>query len=76
MARVAYRRVSGVVLDTCNAHGTWADGGELERILAFEAGSGPERLERREVDEARLQRERDIEARARWERVRSALRAW
>lgn len=76
MTRRAYRRISGVVLDECNTHGTWADQGEVERIVAFEAGEGPERLAVKEADEARLEEERRRDATARWERVRRHMVAF
>ena len=76
MTRRAYHRISGVVLDECNRHGVWADKGELERIAAFEAGSGPERLARVEADEIRLKEDRDREARAKWARIRTGLESY
>ena len=35
MGRQNYRKVSGVILDTCHVHGLWLDRGELERLAEF-----------------------------------------
>ncbi len=40
MARRNFRRSSGVVIDTCNTHGTWLDADELERIAGFILAGG------------------------------------
>ena len=58
MHRRNYGRKSGVILDTCAAHGIWFDLGELDRVLGWVHGGG-----RRRADEAteveRRHRERD-----------------
>ncbi|GDX78966.1 hypothetical protein LBMAG42_07770 [Deltaproteobacteria bacterium] len=76
MNRKAYERISGVTLDHCNAHGVWLDAGELDRILAFEAGDGRERLAIKLTDEARLDRERQRDASQRWARIRAGLESY
>jgi len=39
MKRENYRRISGIIVDTCQRHGTFLDAGELELLVAFiEAG--------------------------------------
>lgn len=76
MTRRAYRQVSGVVLDECHMHGRWADKGEVERIVAFEEGSGPERLVRKEADDRRLAAERARSGRAKWQRIRLGLESY
>jgi Zn-finger nucleic acid-binding protein len=37
---VNFGKVSGVIVDVCRDHGTWFDGGELTRVVAFAAGGG------------------------------------
>jgi len=69
MTRRQYERYSGVVLDYCNAHGVWADRGEIERVRAFRDGGGIEHREEREAEDKALQRSverfgRDTSARA------------
>jgi len=56
MNRVNFARISGVVLDTCRAHGTWFDRDELRRIVEFIRGGGLEAS--RERDRLRLEEER------------------
>lgn len=55
MDRRNYRRVSGVLVDACPAHGVWLDAGELERIGAFLSTGGAERAA---AHERRLEEER------------------
>ncbi len=50
MTRRQYERYSGVVLDYCNAHGVWADRGEIDRARAFRDGGGVERRAGREAE--------------------------
>jgi Zn-finger nucleic acid-binding protein len=40
MNRVNYGPKSGLIVDVCKLHGTWFDGGELERALLFLAEGG------------------------------------
>jgi Zn-finger nucleic acid-binding protein/ribosomal protein L40E len=40
MQRRNFRRSSGVILDTCGAHGTWLDADELEKIAGFILSGG------------------------------------
>ena len=35
MRRINFGRRSGVIVDVCNAHGTWFDPGELAAVLRF-----------------------------------------
>jgi Zn-finger nucleic acid-binding protein len=58
MNRVNYGRISGVIVDTCKAHGHWLDPGELEKIAKWAATGGLEKLRKREADEIRQERER------------------
>jgi Zn-finger nucleic acid-binding protein len=50
MNRVNFGRVSGVVIDLCKGHGVWFDPGELQRVLAFVAGGGLERMRESEAE--------------------------
>ena len=45
MHRRNYGRKSGVILDTCAAHGLWFDRGELDRVLGWVHGGGRRRAE-------------------------------
>lgn len=59
-ARKNFERVSGVMVDVCRNHGTWFDGGEVIRVVAFLAGDGLSRKESFEAREAEtLGRERE-----------------
>ncbi len=40
MQRRNFRRSSGVIVDTCGAHGTWLDADELEQIAGFILSGG------------------------------------
>jgi Zn-finger nucleic acid-binding protein len=58
MNRVNYGRISGVIIDTCKAHGHWLDADELEKIARWVATGGLDKLRNRELDELRNERER------------------
>ncbi|MBX3221041.1 MAG: zf-TFIIB domain-containing protein [Labilithrix sp.] len=51
MNRMNFGKVSGVIVDVCRAHGTWFDGGELTRVVAFAASGGLVRTRAREEQE-------------------------
>jgi Zn-finger nucleic acid-binding protein len=51
MNRVNFGRVSGVIVDVCRDHGTWFDGGELTRVVAFVGGGGMAKMRARVVEE-------------------------
>lgn len=51
MNRVNFGKVSGVIVDVCRAHGTWFDGGELTRVVAFAASGGLAKTRAREAQE-------------------------
>jgi len=51
MNRRAYGARSGVVADTCKAHGVWLDGGELRRILNWAKAGGQIHADRRKKEE-------------------------
>ncbi len=48
MHRHNFRDVSGVIIDSCNAHGIWLDPRELERLAAFVRSGGLERAKQHE----------------------------
>ena len=56
MNRQNFGRSSGVIIDTCRAHGIWFDPGELPRVLLFVESGGLARARRRELEE--LERKR------------------
>jgi Zn-finger nucleic acid-binding protein len=55
MNRMNFGRVSGVIVDVCKPHGTWFDGGELTRVIAFAAGGGLVKTRAREAEDQKLQ---------------------
>ena len=63
MNRVNFGKVSGVIVDVCRKHGTWFDGGELTRVVAFVAGGGREKTTAREARDQDEQRARAREIR-------------
>jgi Zn-finger nucleic acid-binding protein len=56
MNRQNFGRSSGVIVDTCRAHGIWFDRGELPRVLVFVESGGLARARRRELEELERQR--------------------
>ena len=60
MNRLNFGRVSGIIVDVCKPHGTWFDGGELTRVMAFAAGGGLAKTRAREAEDLKQQaKERD-----------------
>jgi Zn-finger nucleic acid-binding protein len=51
MIRRNFGRLSGIIVDVCNHHGTWFDVGELPRILAFVGKGGLQRTQAAETAE-------------------------
>lgn len=51
MNRMNFARVSGVLLDSCRAHGIWFDTDELQHVLDFIEKGGLEITARREAEE-------------------------
>jgi Zn-finger nucleic acid-binding protein len=49
MNRVNFARCSGVIVDSCKAHGTWFDRDELRRIVEFIRGGGLDVARSREI---------------------------
>lgn len=74
MARKRYSQASGVLINTCRAHGVWLDGGELRQIVEFIRAGGLDRARR--VEQERLEAERRaLDARRRLERMEDRFRA-
>jgi Zn-finger nucleic acid-binding protein len=48
MNRINFAKRSGVVLDSCAAHGTWFDADELRRVVEFIRSGGVEQVRTRE----------------------------
>ena len=60
MLRRNFARISGVITDTCRAHGTFFDAGELGEVLEFVRGGGLAQAARAEAEEdARQARARE-----------------
>jgi Zn-finger nucleic acid-binding protein len=66
MNRKNFGRSSGVIVDTCSAHGTWFDAGELPHVLAFVESGGLAEVRRAEQTARALtaskQRVEDVES--------------
>ena len=54
MNRKNFGRISGVIVDTCRAHGTWLDANELEQVAAFVAQGGLDRAAAQEREDERI----------------------
>ncbi len=63
MNRVNFGKLSGVIVDVCRDHGTWFDGGELTRVIAFAAGGGLSRTRVRDELEKKAGAARRVEVR-------------
>lgn len=70
MNRVNFGKVSGVIVDICQAHGSWFDAGELTRVVAFVAAGGFAKTRAREREE-----ERTTQSRTRADQVQAQLGA-
>ncbi len=64
MNRLNFARCSGVIVDTCKAHGVWFDADELRRIVAFvrEGGLAKAREREREDLQEEVRRLKDTQA--------------
>ena len=49
MARKVFRKISGVLINTCRDHGVWLDPGELVQIRCFIANGGLQDYQDREI---------------------------
>lgn len=63
MNRVNFAQISGVLLDTCNTHGTFFDPDELRRLVAFIQGGGIDRARSRHIYALKAEQQR-LEAQA------------
>ena len=48
MSIVNYKNCSGVILDVCEEHGIWLDGGELRQIMDWYEVGGDKKIIRRQ----------------------------
>lgn len=64
MNRTNFGRVSGVIVDVCRKHGTWFDGGELTRVIAFAAAGGLAKSRAREEQERKAAADKRASSRA------------
>lgn len=64
MNRVNFGKLSGVIVDVCRKHGTWFDGGELTRVVAFAASGGLSKARAREQQERKEAEQKHAAARA------------
>jgi len=73
MTRRNFGKKSGIIVDRCNDHGVWLDGGELGGLVKWARAGGPEhdRVEREREATAQAERERA----ARITRVRTTAEA-
>jgi Zn-finger nucleic acid-binding protein len=69
MNRVNYGRVSGVLIDSCKAHGYWFDEGKLTRVMDFVAHGGLEKAQRAEEH---LKKDKDASEK----RMRERAKKW
>jgi Zn-finger nucleic acid-binding protein len=61
MNRINFGSQSGVIIDTCKAHGTWLDGGELRQILEWIKSGGQIMNERRQLEKERIELQEEKE---------------
>jgi Zn-finger nucleic acid-binding protein len=59
MNRTNFARVSGVIVDTCRAHGVWFDGEELEKVMDFIARGGLQKARTVELQELKAEEQRE-----------------
>lgn len=74
MARKRYSQASGVLINTCRAHGVWLDGGELRQIVEFIRAGGLDRARRVEQEKLEAER-RALEARRRLDQMENRFKA-
>ncbi|MBX3230061.1 MAG: zf-TFIIB domain-containing protein [Labilithrix sp.] len=72
MNRLNFGRVSGVIVDVCKPHGTWFDGGELTRVLAFAAAGGLAKTRAREEAEKKTQKKEQARVHAELAQLRGS----
>jgi Zn-finger nucleic acid-binding protein len=75
MNRVNFGKVSGVIVDVCRNHGTWFDGGELTRVVAFAASGGLAKTRAREQQEEQERARQRADAQLRLSSLQGRSRA-
>ena len=73
-ARRNFERVSGIMVDVCPSHGTWFDGGEIVRVMAFLAGDGLSRKANFEAREAEFQQRERVKIKEIEQRTQARVR--
>ena len=58
MNRTNFARISGVIIDSCSAHGIWFDADELEKIMSFIARGGLHKAKEKELEELKAEEQR------------------
>ncbi len=58
MNRQNFGRLSGTIVDTCRAHGTFLDRGELHRVVTFILEGGFSRMRQAEVERLKEEQQR------------------
>jgi Zn-finger nucleic acid-binding protein len=82
MKRENYRRISGIIIDTCQQHGTFLDAGELEALMAFIQAGGEaaadhqEQLEEQHIEETEKRSEKMMKELRNISRVKSSRFHW
>lgn len=57
MNRMNFARISGVIIDSCSAHGIWFDADELEKIMDFIVRGGLQRAHEKALEELKAEEE-------------------
>jgi len=73
MNRVNFGARSGIVVDTCNTHGMWLDGGELKRLLDWRKAGG--QLFHEQIEKEKALREEEKKKKQEQEHMRRYLSA-
>ena len=58
MNRQNFGRLSGTIVDRCNAHGTFLDRGELHQVVRFILAGGFDRMRRAELERLKEEQQR------------------
>ncbi len=67
MNRVNFGTRSGVIVDRCNDHGVWLEGGELRHLFEWKKAGGTLLHEKRELEKIQeKQQEKEKEERQKW----------
>lgn len=82
MKRENYQRISGIIIDTCQRHGTFLDSGELEALVGFIQAGGEaaadhhQQMEERYIEETTRRSEEMTKGLREMSRVRSSRYQW